>query len=129
MINNVVLVGRLTKDAEVRMTTSGKKVCGFTLAVNKRKTDAEQTADFISCVVWEKGAEILQRYTRKGSQIGVQGSLQTRSYQHPTHSDVTVYVTEVLVNSVTLLDSKGEGNNPAPSYEPVIEIDNDDLPF
>ena len=134
MVNNVVLVGRLTKDVSIRMTPSGKKVCSFTLAVDRRKSQdpTQPTADFINCVVWERGAEILQQYTHKGSQIAVQGSIQTRNYLDPNYTDRTVYVTEVLVNNVTLLGGKEQNTAPVVEVAPAddyLSIDMDDLPF
>lgn len=131
MINNVTLVGRLTKDVVVRLTPSNKKVCSFTLAVDRRKKDENQSADFIPCVIWEKGAEILERYTHKGSQIGVVGQIQTRNYDDPNYAGRKVFVTEVLVSSVMLLGSKEQS---APVVETQndyndFQIDMDDLPF
>ena len=76
MINNVVLTGRLTKDIELRRTTSGKTCTSFTLAVNRNK----QETDFINCVAWNDVAESLEKYTKKGSLIGIEGRIQTRSY-------------------------------------------------
>ena len=84
MINRIILVGRLTRDPELRSTQSGKSVVSFTLAVDRRKSrDADPnmpTADFISCVAWNQTAELMSRYTHKGSQIGVEGRIQTRNY-------------------------------------------------
>lgn len=93
-------IGRLTKDIEVRMTSSGKKVATFTLACRRTK----DITDFISCVAWEKRAELLQAYTHKGSQIFVEGTVTARSYDDTTGRKV--YVTEILVDNVTLCDSK-----------------------
>lgn len=98
MINTVVLTGRLTKDIELRRTTSGKTCTSFTLAVNRNR---EET-DFINCVAWDKVAELLERYTRKGFQIGVEGRIQTRNYDD--RNGKKVYVTEVLVNSISFLE-------------------------
>lgn len=98
MINTVVLTGRLTKDIELRRTTSGKTCTSFTLAVNRNK----QETDFINCVAWDKVAELLERYTHKGSQIGVEGRIQTRNYDD--RNGKKVYVTEVLVNSISFLE-------------------------
>ena len=98
MINNVVLTGRLTKDIELRRTTSGKTCTSFTLAVNRNK----QETDFINCVAWDKVAELLERYTHKGYQIGVEGRIQTRNYDD--RNGKKVYITEVLVNSISFLD-------------------------
>lgn len=106
MINNVVLVGRLTKDADLRYTSSGTAVASFTLAVNKafKKENEEQKADFINCVIWRKTAESLANYTSKGSLIGVEGRIQSRSYDN--QQGQKVFVTEVNVETVTFLDSK-----------------------
>ena len=98
MINTVILTGRLTKDIELRRTTSGKTCTSFTLAVNRNK----QETDFINCVAWDKVAELLERYTHKGSQIGVEGRIQTRNYDD--RNGKKVYVTEVLVNSISFLE-------------------------
>ena len=85
MINRVILVGRLTRDPELRSTQSGRSVVSFTLTVDRRKSrDADPnmpTADFISCVAWSQTAELLSQYTHKGSQIGVEGRIQTRNYE------------------------------------------------
>lgn len=98
MINTVVLTGRLTKDIELRRTTSGKTCTSFTLAVNRNKGET----DFINCVAWDKVAELLERYTHKGFQIGVEGRIQTRNYDD--RNGKKVYVTEVLVNSISFLE-------------------------
>lgn len=98
MINTVVLTGRITKDIELRRTTSGKTCTSFTLAVNRNK----QETDFINCVAWDKVAELLERYTHKGSQIGVEGRIQTRNYDD--RNGKKVYITEVLVNSISFLE-------------------------
>lgn len=129
MINRVILIGRLTKDIELKSTPSGKSTCTFNLAVQRDK----DTADFITCVAWEKKAEILSQYTRKGSQIGVEGRIQTRSYDSNSR---TVYVTEVVVTEINLLDKKEEATREPeriPEY-PVEkpkypDITADDLPF
>ena len=98
MINTVILTGRLTKDIELRRTTSGKTCTSFTLAVNRNK----QETDFINCVAWDKVAELLERYTHKGFQIGVEGRIQTRNYDD--RNGKKVYITEVLVNSISFLE-------------------------
>ena len=84
MINNVVLVGRLTRDPDLRTTESGISVATFTLAVDRQfsNSQGEREADFINCVVWRKAAENLANFTSKGSLIGVQGRIQTRSYDN-----------------------------------------------
>lgn len=106
MINRVILVGRLTKEPEIRMTPSGAKVCQYTLAVNRnRKADGQPEADFISCVSWNKTAELMNQYLSKGALIGIEGRIQTRSYDDNTGRKV--YVTEVITDSVQFLESKG----------------------
>lgn len=108
MINNVTLVGRLTKDPEIRYTPNGVAVCNFTLAVNRPfKKDGETEADFINVVVWRKPAESAANYLKKGSLAGVTGSIQTRNYEG--QDGKKVYVTEVLADRVQFLDTKGAG--------------------
>ena len=106
MINTVVLSGRLTKDPELKETSSGKKVLSFTIAVNRRNNKEDQQADFIPCVAWNKTAEVIAQYCSKGSQIGVEGRLQQRTYDNAQGQKV--YVIEVLCNQVTFLESKKE---------------------
>lgn len=108
-MNNVVLIGRLTKDIELKYTQSQTAVASFTLAVNRdfKNKDGQTEADFISCQVWRKQAETLAQYTHKGSQIAVQGRLNTRSYEN--QQGQKVYVTEVIVNNFQFLDSKNNG--------------------
>lgn len=131
-MNNVNLIGRLTKDNEVKMTTSGKSVVAFTLAVNRRvPKDAEQQADFINCVAWGKTAENMAMYTHKGSLIGVTGRISTRNYES---NGKKIYVTEVIVDELQYLEKKNTNQSNEPDFsgfntgEPV-EIDKDDLPF
>jgi single-strand DNA-binding protein len=106
MINNVTLVGRLTKDPDLRYTSGGKGVATFTLAVNRNFTNqaGEREADFIQCVIWRKPAETLANYARKGTLLGVTGRIQTRSYDN--QQGQRVYVTEVVAESFQLLESK-----------------------
>ena len=106
MINSVVLVGRMVKDAELKNTGSGTAVSSFTVAVNRQFTNqsGEREADFINCVAWRKTAELIAQYTRKGSMVGLEGRLQTRSYDN--QQGQKVYVTEVLVDKVSFLDGK-----------------------
>lgn len=106
MINNVVLVGRLTKDVDVRYTQSGVAVGSFSVAVEKKFKNAngERETDFINCVIWRKSAENFAKFTRKGSLVGVEGSIQTRNYEN--NQGQRVYVTEILVNNFSLLESK-----------------------
>ena len=106
MINRVILVGRLTKDPELRTTPSGSKVCQYTLAVNRtRKADGQPEADFINCVSWNKTAELMNQYLSKGALIGIEGRIQTRNYDN--QSGQKVYVTEIITDSVQFLESKG----------------------
>ena len=122
MINRAVLTGRLTKNPELRTTQSGLSVVSFNLAVDRpfKDNNGNHGADFISCVIWRKAAENFCNFTSKGSLVGIDGRLQTRNYQD--NDGKTVYVTEVLVESFTLLESKkdrlsnsngGNGNNNA----------------
>lgn len=101
-MNRVVLVGRLTKDAELRYTPSGVAVASFTLAVNRpfANQQGEREADFINVVAWRKTAENLANYTTKGSLVAVDGRLQTRSYEKDGRR---VYVTEVVADTVQFL--------------------------
>ena len=105
MINRVVLVGRLTKEPEIRTTPSGAKVCQYTLAVNRnRKAEGQPDADFINCVSWNKTAELMNQYLSKGALIGIEGRIQTRNYDD--NSGRKVYVTEIITDSVQFLESK-----------------------
>src|SRR5699024_486013 len=108
MTNNVTLIGRLTKAIDIKATNSGTTVGNFTLAVNRTFGKKEQEADFITCVAFNKTAEIISQYTDKGSQIAVVGRIQTRNYENK--EGVRIYVTEVVANQVQLLDSKGSNN-------------------
>ncbi|MTD42488.1 single-stranded DNA-binding protein [Erwinia sp. CPCC 100877] len=111
MINNVVLVGRLTKDPDLRYTSSGSAVATFTLAVNRNFTNQEgnREADFINCVIWRKPAETMANYARKGTLLGVTGRIQTRNYENQQGN--RVYITEVVCENFQLLESKGTRNN------------------
>ena len=105
-MNTVQLVGRLTKEVDLKFTSSGTAVGSFTLAVNRNFTNqqGEREADFINCVIWRKAAENLANFTRKGSQIGVEGRIQTRNYEN--QQGQRVYVTEVVVNNFHLLEPR-----------------------
>lgn len=114
-INNVVLVGRLTKDVNLRSTQNGTMVGAFTLAVDRttKGQDGNRQADFISCVIWNskysKMAENLATYAHKGSLIGVQGRIQTRNYDNKDGQ--RVYVTEVHVDNFSLLESRNSAQS------------------
>ncbi len=117
MMNRVILVGRLTKDPELRYTPNGVAVTSFTLAVNRNFKNAagEMEADFINCVVWRKPAENVANYLHKGSLAGVDGRIQTRNYEGTDGK--RVYVTEVLAESVQFLDTKKQNNNDGNSQQ------------
>lgn len=140
MINNTVLVGRLTKDVELRYTPSNVAVATFTLAVNRtfKNENGDREADFINCVMWRQQAENLASWAKKGALIGVTGRIQTRSYDN--QQGQRVYVTEVVAEQFQLLESKGQGNQTqqrqaqqqAPDFSrqgAPMDISDDDLPF
>ncbi|MCC5894853.1 MAG: single-stranded DNA-binding protein [Alkalibacterium sp.] len=159
MINNVTLVGRLTKDPELRFTGSGIAVGSFTVAVERPFSNAqgERETDFINCVVWRKPAENLANFTRKGSLIGLTGRIQTRNYDG--NDGKKIYVTEVVAENIQYLEPKkaneersdsSEGNqsqsksnssqgakneyqkqdeDPFEKNDGSIDISDDDLPF
>ena len=106
MINRVVLVGRLTRDPDLRYTPNGNAVVSFTLAVNRtfKNSQGEQEADFINCQAWRTTAENVAQYLRKGSLAGIEGRIQTRSYENDEGR--RVYVTEVIADSVQFLEPK-----------------------
>ena len=110
LMNRVVLVGRLTKDPELRYTPSGVAVATFTLAVNRAfaNQQGEREADFINCVVWRKQAENVANFLKKGSLAGVDGRIQTRNYEG--QDGKRVYVTEVVAESVQFLEPKGSNS-------------------
>ncbi|HEL6780948.1 TPA: single-stranded DNA-binding protein [Listeria monocytogenes] len=115
MMNRVVLVGRLTKDPELRYTPAGVAVATFTLAVNRTFTNqqGEREADFINCVVWRKPAENVANFLKKGSLAGVDGRVQTRNYEG--NDGKRVYVTEIVAESVQFLESKNNNAEGATS--------------
>ena len=106
MINNVVLVGRLTRPVDLKYTPNGVAVGTFSIACDRRYTNQQGTreTDFINCRVWRKSAENLAKFTRKGSLIGVEGHIETRSYEN--QQGQKVYVTEVVVDNFSFLESK-----------------------
>lgn len=111
MINNVTLTGRLVKDIDLAYTANGVAVGSFRMAVNRNFTNSSGNteADFINCVVWRKQAETMANYLRQGSLVGIVGRLQSRSYENK--SGQRVYVTEVLIDHFTFLESKSSSNN------------------
>lgn len=141
-MNRVVIVGRLTRDPDLRYTSNGVAVANFNVAVNRpfKNQNGEQEADFIQCVTWRKQAENLANYMKKGSQIGVDGRVQTRSYD--AQDGKKVFVTEILAESIQFLESKSTSNNSSNAQQPKqeqpqsfeqagesINIGSDDLPF
>ena len=114
-MNKAILVGRLTRDPELKTTASGVSVCSFSIAVNRRFKNAEGNydADFINCVAWRQQAELLAKYFAKGRMVGVVGSIQTRNYDD--RDGKKVYVTEVSVDEVHFVESKGASGDYAPS--------------
>lgn len=144
MINNVVLVGRIVRDPELKYTPSNVAVATFTLAVNRRFKNAngDREADFINCVIWRQSAENLTNWAKKGNLIGITGSIQVRNYENKEGQ--RIYVTEVIADNFQMLESgKGQetqnshpqsqsngAKEPDPiSSSKVEEIDDDDLPF
>lgn len=141
MINRVVLIGRLTKDVEVRYTQSGVAVGTFSLAVNRPFTNAsgEREADFINAVIWRKAAENFANFTHKGTLVAIEGRLQTRNYEG--NNGNRVYVTEVVADNFSLLEKKSDSQQSAPKTQTpdpfanqgnnpsTPDISDDDLPF
>lgn len=130
MINNVILTGRLTQEPVMRKSQSGKSVVAFSLAVAREKN----TTDFINCVAWNATAEMMHSYLHKGSLIGLEGRLQTRNYDDPNIPNRKVYVTEVIVNTVTFLESKKQQETATKvteteTYYPEQTITDEELPF
>ncbi len=121
MLNRICLIGRLTRDPELRYTSSGKAVANFTLAVDRgfKGQDGNKEVDFIDAVIWEKQAENVSQYLKKGSLCAVEGRLQIRSYEDQKGNKRKA--AEVVASSVQFLDSKK-------SAEATVE-DEDDVPF
>jgi single-strand DNA-binding protein len=120
-LNKVILIGNLTADPELKQTPSGISVVSFTVAINRRKPkeekEGQQTADFISIVAWRQTAEFVSRYFKKGKPILVCGALQSRSYTDSQGNKR--YVTEVVADEVSFVESKGAENGSAmPAYVP-----------
>ena len=109
-MNKVILIGRLTKDPELRTIASGNATTSFTISVNRNFTNqnGEREADFINCVAWRKQAENVAKYCTKGSQVAVEGRIQTRSYD--AQDGTKRYVTEVVADNVTFLGSRASGS-------------------
>ena len=122
MVNNVVLVGRLVRDVDLRQTSTGKEMTYFTLAVNRnfKNEQGEQAADFIGCVAFGKTAENMARFLRKGSLIALEGRISTRNFQG--NDGKTVYITEVIADKVNFLESKKQGNNNQQAYPEASNV-------
>ena len=135
MINNVCLVGRLTRPVDLRYTQNGTAFGSFTLAIDRtyKNQAGEKETDFINCVIWRKSAVNLSNFTKKGSLLGVEGRLQTRNYEN--HEGKKVYITEVLVENFSLLESKATTEardtqaQETTNIPETIEFSEDDLPF
>lgn len=138
MINNVVLVGRMTRDAELHYTPQNLAVATFNLAVNRnfKNQSGEREADFINVVIWRQQAENLATWAKKGALIGITGRIQTRNYDN--QQGQRVYVTEVVADSFQLLESRNKSANHSSMDEQMppdfgnnnpMDISDDDLPF
>ena len=120
MLNKVILIGRTTRDVDFRRTASGTPVATFTLALDNRFVlkDGKPTTDFINCVAWNKTAETMDKYVKKGMMIAVEGRIQTRNYENKDGNKV--YVTEVVCENMRMLESKGSNSSSTylEDYEP-----------
>lgn len=135
-MNKCSLIGRLTKDPEVKQTAGGNSVCSFTIAVDRKykKADGTREADFIPCVGWRQVADIIGQHFHKGSRIGITGSIQSRSYDGQNGK---VYVTEVVVEDIEFIDKRSDDQKqkpiPAPQAEAIApneeEYIDESLPF
>lgn len=137
-MNKVVLIGRLTADPELRYTQSDKAYTRFTLAVNRnfKNESGETDADFISVVAWDKRAETICNYVKKGHRLGIAGRIQTGSYEK--EDGTRGYLTDIIVSELEFLESKSRDERPAPDYpedDPFADteynttVTDDDLPF
>lgn len=135
-MNNVSLVGRMTRDVEIRYSADQKAVVKFTVAVDRQfKSEGGQSADFISCTAFGKTAEFIGKYFSKGSRIGLTGRIQTGSYKNKDGG--TVYTTDVVANNVEFVESKGaKSSEPSPQTRleapdefVVVPDDFNELPF
>lgn len=136
MLNNVCLVGRMTRDAELRYTPSNQAVATFSLAVNRnfKSQNGEREADFINCVIWRQQAENLANWAKKGALIGITGRIQTRSYEN--QQGHRVYVAEVVAESFQVLEKRDNTANQnsmteqmPQSFASPMDITDDKLPF
>lgn len=137
-MNKVIIIGRTTKDVELKQTTTGTSVAEFSIAVRRafKNANGENESDFFNCIAFSKLAETISRYVKKGDQVGIEGRLQTRNYTNKEGKKV--YVTEIIVENVEFLQSKKQGEQTAPSFAQTDPFANakweeiktdDDLPF
>lgn len=130
-MNKIILIGNLTKDPELTQTSNGISVCKFTLAVSRKyqNADGEKETDFINCVAWRNLADTIEKFVKKGSKIGVIGSMQTRSYE--AQDGTKRYVTEVVADEIEFLSTKDKAESEKPKTEQTTMsvIPDDDLPF
>lgn len=143
-MNKAILIGRLTKDAEIRTTDTGKEVASFSIAVSRNYTNqnGEKETDFINCVAFDKKAQVIGKYTKKGSQLALEGAIRTRSYD--AQDGNKRYVTEILVENLHLLGNKEDKKEPTNSqvlqavmndvdpfaeFGDEVQLSEDDLPF
>lgn len=138
MINNVVLIGRLTRDPELRYTPSNVAVATFNLAVNRnfKNQAGDREADFINCMIWRQYAENFANWCKKGNLVGITGRIQTRSYEN--QQGQRVYVTEVVAETFQLLEKRDNSANQSNIEEQMpasfgttnpLDISDDDMPF
>ena len=130
-MNKIILIGRITRDLEIKHTASQKEVCSFTIAVDRKfKTNGEKTADFIGCVAWGQQATFLGQYFQKGSRVAIIGNLQCRSYDDANGKKI--YVSEVVCDEIEFVDSRKEEQS-APKQTTsegfYPEIGDDNEPF
>ena len=121
-MNKVVLVGRLTRDPEVRSTSSGSNTARFTVAVNRnfKNKDGQYDADFVSCVAFRNTADFVSKFFKKGSMIGLEGRIHTGSYDAQDGSKR--YTTDVVVDNVEFVGGRNEGGSPAPSNNSYVDM-------
>ena len=140
MLNKVILMGRFTRDPELRSTPQGISTCSFSIAVDRNfvRAGEERKADFINCVAWRQTAEFISKYFRKGSMVALEGSLQTRSWDD--QDGKKRYATDVVVNQVYFAESKRDSQSAGDDYSQAMDFGSlpepispmgtdDDLPF
>lgn len=128
-MNKVILIGRTTKDIELKQTTSGASIAEFSIALNRafKNGNGETESDFFNCIAFGKLAETISRYVKKGDKIGIEGRLQTRSYTNREGKKITL--TEIYVENCEFLQTKKQEESKPTEFEEVDPFNNDDLPF